>query len=198
MKADPNEAVAACTEYAVDHLWVASHLMQLAGVTFMVAALLFLALQLESVSGRMVTRRGRRSDSLSGRNGSATTVDGIALKAMVDAWAVAPAAQKEPGFHAALAIRQVEIGLASMVNLLFGLTVNVYGVALLVDPTYPKWLGGLAIVGGLPTMIAGVLIAYTGFSGLNNGYQYAGEFPAAGLDAHGGSLHVAARRSSAG
>ena len=53
-----------------------------------------------------------------------------------------------------------------MVNLLFGLTVNVYGVALLVDPTYPKWLGGLAIVGGLPTMIAGVLIAYTGFSGL--------------------------------
>jgi Domain of unknown function (DUF4386) len=49
---------------------------------------------------------------------------------------------------------------------LFGLTVNVYGVALLVDPTYPKWLGVLAIVGGSSTMVAGVLIAYTGFSGL--------------------------------
>ena len=44
----------------------------------------------------------------------------------------------------ALAIRQVEIGLASMVSLLFGLTVNVYGVVLPVDSTYPKWLGGLA------------------------------------------------------
>ena len=64
----------------------------------------------------------------------------------------------------ALAIRQVEIGLASMVSLLFGLTVNVYGVVLPVDSTYPKWLGGLAIVGGVPTMIAGVLVAYTGFS----------------------------------
>jgi hypothetical protein len=64
----------------------------------------------------------------------------------------------------ALAIRQVAIGLASMVSLLFGLTVNVYGVALPVDSTYPKWLGGLASVGGVPTMIAGVLVAYTGFS----------------------------------
>jgi hypothetical protein len=34
------------------------------------------------------------------------------------------------------------------------------------DPTYPKWVGGLAIVGGVTTMVAGVLIAYTGFSGL--------------------------------
>jgi hypothetical protein len=50
------------------------------------------------------------------------------------------------------------------VSLLFGLTVNVHGIALLVDSTYPNWLGGLAIVGDVPTMIAGVLIAYTGFS----------------------------------
>jgi hypothetical protein len=46
MKADPNEAIAAFTEYAADQLWVASHLTQLAGVTLMLAALLFLALQL--------------------------------------------------------------------------------------------------------------------------------------------------------
>lgn len=165
MKADPNEAVAAFTEYAVDQLWVASHLMQLAGVTLMVAALLFLALQLESVSGKGWSRiaAGGAIASLA-VTAALQAVDGIALKAMVDAWAVASAAQKELAFHAALAIRRVEIGLASMVSLLFGLTVNVYGVALLVDHTYPKWLGGLAIVGGLSTIVAGVLIAYTGFS----------------------------------
>jgi hypothetical protein len=84
----------------------------------------------------------------------------------VDAWAAAPAAQKEVAFHAALAVRRVEIGLASMVSLLFGLTVTGYGIALLVDHTYPKWIGGLAIVGGVPTMVAGVVMAYTGFSGL--------------------------------
>src|SRR5260221_10649666 len=46
MGADPNEAVAAFTEYAADHLWVASHLTQLAGVALMAAALLFVAQQL--------------------------------------------------------------------------------------------------------------------------------------------------------
>jgi len=167
MEADPNETVAAFTEYAADHLWVASHLTQLAGVALMVAALLLLAHQLESASGKGWSRvaAGGAVASLA----VATTlqaVDGIALKRMVDIWAAAPAAQKEVAFHAAFAVRQVEVGLASLLSLLMGLTVTVYGVALLVNPTYPKWLGGVAIVGGVPTTVAGVVMAYTGFSGL--------------------------------
>jgi hypothetical protein len=41
-----------------------------------------------------------------------------------------------------------------------------YGVALLGDNTYPKWLSGMAIVGGVPIMVSGIVMAYTGFSGL--------------------------------
>ena len=51
MGADPNQTVAAFTEYAADNLWVASHLTQLAGVALMVAALLLLAQQLRMGSG---------------------------------------------------------------------------------------------------------------------------------------------------
>ena len=166
-KADPNDAVAAFTEYAADQLWIASHLMQLAGVALMVAALLFLARQLESVSGAAWARIAAAGAIASLAVAAVLqSVDGIALKVMVDAWAVAPASQKEGAFHAAFAVRQVEIGLASMLSLLFGLTVTVYGVALLVDHTYPKWVGGLAIVGGVPTTVAAVVMAYTGFSRL--------------------------------
>jgi hypothetical protein len=75
-------------------------------------------------------------------------VDGIALTVMLDTWMVAPAAQKEIAFLGVFAFRQVEIRLASMASLSFGLTVSVYGIALLVDHTYPKSLDGLAIVGG--------------------------------------------------
>ena len=165
MGADPNEDVAAFTEYAADDLWVASHLTQLAGVALMMSALLFLAHQLESVSGR-----GRARIAAGGAIASLAmatalqAVDGIALKRMVDVWAAAPTAQKEVAFHAAFAVRQVEIGLASVMSLLLGLTVTVYGAALLVDNAYPKWMAGLAIVGGVPTMVAGVVMAYTGFS----------------------------------
>jgi hypothetical protein len=85
---------------------------------------------------------------------------------MVNAWAGASAAQKEIAFQGALAVRQVEVGFASMFGLLMGLTVTVYGVALLAGRTYPKWMGGLAIIGGVPTAVGGVVTAYTGFSGL--------------------------------
>ena len=93
-------------------------------------------------------------------------VDGIALKAMVDAWSAAPAERKEAAFYAAFAVRQVEIGFASLASLLFGLTVIVYGAALIIDRTYPNWLGVFAIIGGVLTAAAGVVMAYTGFSGV--------------------------------
>jgi len=42
----------------------------------------------------------------------------------------------------------------------------VYGVAVISDHSFVKWLGWFAIIGGIPTAIAGVVMAYTGFSGL--------------------------------
>jgi len=168
--ADPNEAVAAFTEYAADHLWVASHLTQLAGVALAVAALLLLAHEMESTSGRGWSRIAA-GGAIAGLAVATAlqAVDGIALKAMVDTWAAAPAAHREVAFQAALAVRQVEIGLASTLSLLFGLTATVYGVALLGDHMYPRWVGALALVGGVPTTVAGVVMAYTGFSGLAMG-----------------------------
>jgi len=167
MGADPNDTVAAFTEYAADHLWVASHLTQLAGIALAVAALLLLAHELESVSGSGWPRvaAGGAIASLAVAT-ALQAVDGIALKALVDAWAAAPAAQQGVALHAAVAVRQVEVGLASTLSLLLGLTATVYGVALAGDHTYPKWVGGLAIVGGVPATVAGVTMAYTGFSGL--------------------------------
>ena len=167
MGADPNEPVAAFTEYAADHLWVASHLTQLAGVAAIVAALLFLTEQLKESRGSSVARIAAAGAIASLTLAAALqAVDGIALKAMVDAWAVAPASQKQGVFHAAFAVRQIEIGLASMVSLSLGLTATLSGGALFGDDRYPKWFAVLAIAGGVPTMVAGVVMAYTGFSGL--------------------------------
>jgi len=167
LEADPNEAAAAFSEYAADRLWVASHLTQLAGVVVMVAALLCLTRQLEARgdAGWARVAAGGAIASLA-VTAALQAVDGVALKIMVDTWAAAPAAQKDAAFYAAFAVRQVEIGLASMLSLLLGLTATVYGGALLIDYTYPRWLGGLAIGGGMPTMVAGIVMAYTGFSGL--------------------------------
>jgi hypothetical protein len=167
MDADPSDAVAAFTEYAADQWWVASHLTQLAGIALMDAALLILAQQVEATRGKAWSYviAGSAVASLTVA-AALQAVDGIALKAMVNAWAAAPPGQKEMAYHAALAVRQIEVGLASMLCLLFGLTACLYGVTLFSTGTYPRWLSGLAVIGGALTIIAGVVMGYTGFSGI--------------------------------
>ena len=168
MEANPNEPVAAFTEYAADDFWVFSHLMQLAGVASMVAALLCLTTVLEVRRGSGIARvaAGGAIASLA-LAAALQAVDGIALKNMVDAWAAAPASQKGEVFHAAFAVRQIEVGLASMAILSFGLTTTLYGVALIGARIYPTWFAALAMVSGIPMIASGVVMAYSGFSGLS-------------------------------
>ena len=166
LESDPNDAPAAFAEYAADRLWVASHLTQLAGVVLMVGALVLVS---------WMMRRGPAAGwALLGAIGAVGSlalsaalqaVDGVALKVMVDAWEAAAEANKAAVFQAAFAVRQIEIGLAAIVSLLFGATVTGYGIALVVDRSLPRWLGWLAIVGGVPMSVAGVVMAHTGFSG---------------------------------
>jgi hypothetical protein len=167
MNADPSDAVAAFTEYAADQWWVASHLTQLAGIALMDAALLIMAEQIEAEKGKAWSYVLAGS-AVAGLAVAAAlqAVDGIALKTMVNAWAAASPAQKEMAYHAALAVRQIEVGLASMLCLLFGLTACLYGVALFAIRIYPRWLSWLAVIAGAFTIIAGVVMAYTGFSGV--------------------------------
>lgn len=166
MSADPNDPVAAFSEYAADHLWVASHLGQFLGIVLIGAALLAL--------GRTLTG-GQKVEAWTamGAAGAVATVaaaaalqavDGVALKAMVDTWAASPAEHKDAVFRVVYGVRQIEIGLASLVSLLLGLTAFSYGIALLSSTSYPRWLGAVALMGALGTFAAGVIHAYSGFS----------------------------------
>ena len=165
MDADPGQAVEAFSEYAADRLWVASHFAQLAGVALIVTALLVLSHRLEQTRAGAWARvaAGGAIASLA-LAAALQAVDGVALKAMVGAWTAAPAAQKEAAFLAALGVRQIEIGLAAMASLLFGVTSIVYGVALSRAGTYPLWLQGLALAAGIAGAAAGLVMAYSGFS----------------------------------
>ena len=165
--ADPNDSVAAFTEYAADRLWVASHLTQLLGVIFIVGALIQLSRTLLTGSAGLWAALGMAGAIASLAVAAALqAVDGVALKVMVDNWAAASEADKPMMFQAAYGVRQIEVGLASMMGLLFGLTVSLYGIALIIDDRLPSWLGWLGLLGGVATGIAGVVMAYTGFSGL--------------------------------
>jgi Domain of unknown function (DUF4386) len=167
MDADPNVPLAAFTEYAADQHWVFSHLTQLLGVILMVAALVLLSWRLADGPAAEWAALGMAGAVASMAAASALqAVDGVALKAMVDSWAAAAEPERTALFHATFGVRRIEIGLASMTSVLFGLTFSVYGIALVVDRRFPRWIGVSALASGALTVIAGVIIAYTGFSDL--------------------------------
>jgi hypothetical protein len=167
MSADPNVPAAAFTEYAADPHWVASHLLQLFGAVLLIAALVLFSRRLENGSAVAWTTIIRAGAGASLAMAAALqAVDGIALKVMADSWATAAEPEKLALFQATFAVRQIEVGLASLSSLLFGLTVLVYGIALLIDQRFPRWIGALAVASGVATAISGIVMAYTGFSDL--------------------------------
>lgn len=165
MHEDPNNALAAFGEYAADHNWLYSHMAQLAGVAAMVAGMLL-------IIGRLSQGPARGSALLTIVFGAASlaaasalqAVDGIALKAMVNAWAAADEAAKAPLYVAAFAVRQIEVGFAAVSAMLLGLTVLLGCVALHQARHSPMWLSLLGGVGAVGVLIGGFATAATGFS----------------------------------
>jgi hypothetical protein len=92
-------------------------------------------------------------------------VDGVALKWAVDAWASAPAEQKTAAFAAAEAVRWTEYALQSFSNILLGLTLILYGLAITLGTVYPRWLGWVAAGSGVAWIVHGLMVPYIGLFG---------------------------------
>jgi hypothetical protein len=165
--ADPHDAPAAFAEYAADSLWVWTHLGQFLGFALLAVALVAVASTFEPGRAAAWGRIGLAGTAaIIAMAAALQAVDGIALKVMVDRWATTTEDTRELAYQTAFAVRQIEIGLASLLSLVSGLTVTIFGVALLASARYPSWLGAIGLAGGLGTVAAGVAQASTGFSGL--------------------------------
>lgn len=164
---DPNDAPAAFAEYATDALYVWSHLGQFVGFALLGMALVALAATLEPGRAAAWARIGLAGTAASVAVAAALqAVDGVALKVTVDRWAAANGEARALAYVAALAVRQIEIGLASLLSLQFGFTLTAFGLATLRSARYPIWLGGIGLLGGLGAVAAGAAQASTGFSSL--------------------------------
>jgi len=167
MSADPNDPPAAFVEYSADRLWAASHLGQFLGVAALGVALVALAATMEAGTPSAWGRIGVVGTAASVATAAALqAVDGVALKVMVNRWMQASGEARARAFEGAFAVRQIEVGMASLLSVLFGLTVSAFGISMLLSRRFPAWLGWVGLLGGLGTLAAGIAQAYTGFSAL--------------------------------
>ena len=164
--ADPDSPAAAFAEYAdvSRGMWVAAHLLQLGGVAGLVLVLVLLARAVDGTSGSAWARMS----TVFGTAGLATAavlqaVDGVALKAVVDLWS--GAGEDRPAlFAAALAVRQVEIGLDALFALLLAPAFLALGIGLLIASTGSRPLGALAVISAGAAIVNGLALALGGFS----------------------------------
>ena len=164
---DPNDPPAAFAEYAADSLWVWTHLGQFLGFAALGTALVGLASTVEPGRAAAWARVGLVGTAAGIAVAAALqAVDGVALKVVVERWAGASGDARALAYEAAFAVRQVEVGLASLLSLTWGLTLVAFGLALLSSARYPVWLGALGLLGGLGTVAGGAAQASTGFSEL--------------------------------
>ena len=167
LDSDPNDSPAAFAEYAADSLWVWSHLGQFVGVALLGMALVALATTFNPGRAAAWGRVGQAgAAAIIAVAAALQAVDGVALKVMVDRWAVATEETRVFIFEAAFAVRQIEIGLASLLSLLSGFTLIIFGVSIVLSPHYPLWMGWIGLLGGLGLVATGAAQASTGFSDL--------------------------------
>ena len=165
MNAHPSDAEAAFAEYALDRYWVAIHLGQLVGAVLIAAGFISLSWKLRAGrAGAWALLAGLVTVAGMSLAAALQAVDGVALKLMVDRWSSAAPETRAAAFEAAFSVRQIEIGLASLMEAFFGLTVILYGVAILLSSVAPRWLGVFAVPGGTAMLISSVVRAHTGFT----------------------------------
>ncbi|HMN27902.1 MAG TPA: DUF4386 family protein [Caldilineaceae bacterium] len=150
---DPMDSAAVFLEYAQAESWVVVHFAQWVAALLLSVGLVALCYSLTSkpeAGAGVAARMGAVGAVLTAAAFTMLqAVDGVALKWAVDAWAVAPADQQGAAFAAAQAVRWTEYSLQSYSNLLLGLPLMLYGLAITLGTSYPRWLGWVAAASGV-------------------------------------------------
>lgn len=163
--ADPNIPAEAFAEYAANEIWLLSHLTQFFGVFALGLGFAAFSRTFEAGYASAWAYLGLIGTiSLVAISAALQAVDGIALKFMVDHWSAALGETQQIAFESAFAVRQIEIGLASLFSITSGLTGLLFGMALLSSARYPNWLGWVGVINGAGMVVSGILQGSTGFS----------------------------------
>jgi hypothetical membrane protein len=92
-------------------------------------------------------------------------VDAVALKRAVDAWVAAGAAEKEARFAAAETVRLLEWVANSFFQIMLGLTITLFGLAIARTAIMWRFVGWIGVIAGLGLVLGGVFTGRDGFAG---------------------------------
>jgi hypothetical protein len=163
----PNNTVAAFSEYSHATGWTAVHVGQFFGALLIVFSLLALSRLLarqSGLAGALATGGAAALVVVAAVFAVQMAVDGVALKHAVDSWAAATGPAKTSALQVAEGVRWLEKGLSTFYHFMNGTALLGLGLSFVVGRTYRSWPGWVAIVAGIAFMAGGASTAETGFS----------------------------------
>jgi hypothetical protein len=165
---EENDHPAIFTEYADSDAWEAVHLGQFIGVLAALAGLLVLAFLLRSRGAVVLARLAAAATIATAATWAVLqAVDGVALKQAVDAWVASSGDEDSSRFADAEIVRWLEWGVQSYFRVLLGLTLALFGAAVVMTRVVAGWLGWVAVIGGALSVAAGIDV---GYNGLESGF----------------------------
>jgi hypothetical protein len=154
-------------EYAADASWLDTHFGQFIGVVALLLGLVGLlhSLRTDGPAAAALSRLGSSAAVATlALIGALQAVDGPALQFVVERYAAAPAEMSEAALRVAEAVRWIEVGLNSYFRTMLGLSLALAGLALACSFTMPRWLGWIALAGGIGSVYQGYLVGHNGFA----------------------------------
>ncbi|HET9648295.1 MAG TPA: hypothetical protein VFP34_08700 [Microlunatus sp.] len=164
---DPNDSPGVFREYAGSQDWTWVHIGQFAGTLMIIFGLIALARSLSRQAG-MAGALGVVG-AVAGVLVAAVftvqmAVDGVALKAAIDAWMGAAPADHSSAFQVAESVRWTEKGLSGFFQMVQGVTLVALGLSIALGGRFPRWLGVVGALAGAMIIAGGTVTAHTGFS----------------------------------
>jgi predicted transporter len=87
----------------------------------------------------------------------------VAARQLAQEWAAAPAAERAVALALVHANETINFALASLFNFVFAaVTFVLFGLAVALSNVYPRWLGWVAVLAGVLSMVAGTIQASAG------------------------------------
>ena len=161
----PMDNPAIFVEYAQSDGWIAIHFAQWLAVLLLFGGFvaLYYSITTKPEAAAGVARFGFGAAVLAAASLTMLqAIDGVTLKWAVDAWVTAPADLKAAAFTAAEVARWTEYATQSYSNILLGVTLLLYGLAIALGTVYPRWLGWVAAGSGVAWIVHGLMVPYIG------------------------------------
>ena len=164
---DPNNHQAVFVQYADSMGWTADHVGWFGESAILIAGLLVLfeALGLRHGIAGIAVRFGIVSGGVAlALSAIRYAVDGVVLKRAVDAWVVAPDAEKAARFASAQVARWLEEASASYQSFALGITLILLAAAIIWSARVPRPIGYLLALGGAGYLVYGWILGEAGFA----------------------------------